>query len=127
MSECSAIEKDVDIVLSFLTDVVPYVSPFPPDWFYRNLGTSSAFYGSLASLCALVTLVAVLFFVPRVRAKWAARHRMTHGYDALVEMDSSSILQRSPKQQMNRRDVQCENLGLKLKSGHVVLRDINYT
>jgi ABC-type multidrug transport system ATPase subunit len=29
--------------------------------------------------------------------------------------------------QLVRREITCENLGLKLKSGHVVLQDINYT
>jgi hypothetical protein len=112
VGECAAIEKDVDIVLNFLTDIGSGVSQFPPYWFDRNLAESAAFYASLASLGALVFLVAVLFFVPRVRAKWAAMKRSTQGgYDALVEMDSSSMLSMSPKQQVSRRDVQCENLG----------------
>lgn len=115
--ECLAIEKDIDIVLSFLNNVAGDVSPFPPGWFERNLLSSVAFYASLSALILLVVVIALMFFVPRWRALWVRSRRFAGGYDALVEMDTNSRLQMSPKQQITRRDVECENLGLKLKNG----------
>ena len=125
---CVLIENEVDALLSFLP--TGDISAFPPTWFDRDLASSAAFYVSLISVGALIVFVVVLFFGPKLRAKWAL-DRTAKGYAPLsvdgVEMNSSFMQQSPNPRGGKRRDVQCENLGLKLKSGAVVLRDINYT
>jgi hypothetical protein len=127
--ECQNIENNVDVLLSFLKDVGGDLSPFPGDWFERFLASSDAFYASLAAIGTLIVSLALLFFIPRCLNKRKVRKMSTRlEYDALVEMttsqDEDALL--SPKKK-DRRDIRCENLGLTLKSGAIVLRDINYT